>query len=170
MIFVQRFLCLACQRTASILPDEAHPRRWYAGAAILAALVLSLLQDASATRIRADLGCTSGSRGWRSLQRWRRQFLDSLWFWKAAELGHSGGLGVAVPASSARLLRLFLNHLGATDPCPPDECAATARAAVIGTVHDWPERALISRIACGSCLDSEPQVAQTLAPQRRSAA
>lgn len=147
VIFIRRFLCLACQKTASILPDEVHPRRWYAGAAILTALVLSLLQDVSAAKIREMLGAAPGSRGWKSLQRWRAQFLNSLWFWKAAELGYSGVLGEVDRAGSTQRLRRLLNHLGATDPYPPDDCAAAARVVVIGTVHDWPERAVIGRTA-----------------------
>ncbi len=145
VIHVRRFLCLACRRTASILPDEIHPRRWYAGAAILVALVEYLIKGVSAARIRAKLGAIPGSRGWRSLQRWRAQFLDSLWFWKAAELGHASAPGGLDRAASTRFLRRLLNHLGATDPYPPDACVTAARAAVIGTVHQWPDRALISR-------------------------
>ena len=142
VILVRRFLCLACQKTASILPDEVHPRRWYAGAAILVALVGHLIQGVSAAKVRAQLGAGAGSRDWKSLQRWRGQLLGSLWFWKAAELGRA-----AAPnrGQSTRLLRRLLNHLGATDPYPPDECAAAAQAAVIGTVHGWPARVLISR-------------------------
>ena len=149
VILVRRFLCLACQKTASILPDEVHPRRWYAGAAILVALVGHLIQGVSAAKVRAQLGAGAGSRDWKSLQRWRGQLLGSLWFWKAAELGRAAVLGRGSRdidrGLSTRLLRRLLNHLGATDPYPPDECAAAAQAAVIGTVHGWPARVLISR-------------------------
>ena len=147
VIFVRRFLCLACQKTASILPDEVHPRRWYAGSAILVALVGYLIHGVSAARVRAEIGAATGSRGWKSLERWRTQLLNSLWFWKGAELGHAAavvGGGTSRPHST-RLLRRLLNHLGATDPYPPDDCVAVARNAVIGTIHGWPERALIGR-------------------------
>jgi branched-subunit amino acid transport protein len=54
VIFVRRFLCLACRKTASILPEEVHPRRWYAGAAILAALVRYLILGWSAEKVRVS--------------------------------------------------------------------------------------------------------------------
>jgi len=145
IIHVRRFLCLGCKKTVSILPDEVHPRRWYAGAAILYALVQYVIHGVSAAKIRVELGAGVGIRGWMSLERWKRQFLDSLWFWKSAELGLPGSSGGVDRSKSTGLLRRFLNHLGATDPYPPDECAAAARAAVLGTVHQWPDRALISR-------------------------
>ena len=146
VIFVRRFLCLACQKTASILPDEVHPRRWYAGSAILVALVGYLIHGVSAARVRAEIGAAPGSRGWKSLERWRTQLLNSLWFWKGAELGHAAAVGGGTSRPhSTRLLRRLLNHLGATDPYPPDDCVAAARNAVIGTIHGWPERALIGR-------------------------
>jgi len=147
VIFVRRFFCRACRKTASILPDEVHPRRWYAGAAILVALVRYLIEGVSAAMIRAELGSISGSRGWKSLERWKRQFLGSLWFWKAKELGYPDASGDAEPVPSKQWLRRFLNHLGATDPYPPDECVAAACAATSGTIHGWPERAVIGRTA-----------------------
>ena len=143
VIFIRRFLCLACKKTTSIVPDEVHPRRWYAGSAILVALVQYLLQGVSAAIIRARIGATPGSRGWKSLERWKAQLLGSLWFWKAAELGVAAGVE---RGRSAQILRRLLNHLGATDPYPPDECGAAARAAVIETIHDWPDRSIISRV------------------------
>lgn len=150
-IFVRRFLCLACRKTTSILPEEVHPRRWYAGAAILIALARYLTLGWSAEKVRAALGAAPGCRGWRAVGRWTRQLLDSLWFWKAAELGHAGGT-CAVDRSEARQrLRGLLVHLLAPEPKPPDVSASAlanaARNAVLGTVHAWPERQLISRIA-----------------------
>lgn len=145
VIYVRRFLCLTCRRTASILPDEVHPRRCFAGAAILWALAQYLLLGRPAAKVRAAFSGATGSQGWKSLERWSRQLLGSLWFWKAAELGHSGEPRQLDRALSTRLLRRLLVNLGATDPYPPDQCADAAQAAVIGTVHAWPERRLISR-------------------------
>jgi hypothetical protein len=135
VVHIRRFLCLGCRRTASILPDEALPQRWYAGAAILVALVMHLVQGASAEAVRRALECSAGSRGWKALERWKRQFLESLWHWKAAELGCPNGARGAGRAAQAQLLRRFLNRHGATAPYPPDECLEAARAAVIGTAH-----------------------------------
>jgi hypothetical protein len=39
----------------SILPEEVHPRRWYAGAAILAALVRHLILAWSADKVRRSI-------------------------------------------------------------------------------------------------------------------
>ena len=145
VIYVRRFLCLSCGKTMSILPEEVHPRRWYAGAAILAALVRHLILAWSADKVRRSIGAAPASQGWRAVGRWSRQLLDSLWFWKAAELGASGASGAAGSlgrsGAEGRLRRLLV-HLLVTEPKPPDVCLedldAAARDMVRGTVHAWP--------------------------------
>ena len=146
VIFVRRFFCRNCKKTTSVLPPEVHPRRWYAGAAIIAALVRHLILGWSADQVREALGAAPGARAWRTLRRWKAQFLGPLWFWKAAELGAIDEEGASPPLE---LLHRFLMHLGAPSPRPPDVSMvvmeAAAEAAVLGTVHKWPERELVSR-------------------------
>lgn len=43
LIWIRRFLCRACGRTISVLPDSLYPGRWYSAALILASLTLALL-------------------------------------------------------------------------------------------------------------------------------
>lgn len=151
VIFVRRFLCLNCRKTTSVLPEEVHPRRWYAGSAILVALVRYLILGWSAEKVRAALGAAPGSRGWKALERWTKQLLDTLWFWKASELGHVGSFDGVDRSQAAQRLRGFLVHMLVPEPKPPDvsveALANAARAAVLGTVHAWPERRIISRTA-----------------------
>lgn len=146
VIWVRRFLCLNCGKTTSILPEEVHPRRWYAGAAILIALARFLILEWSADEVRAAICAAPGSRGWRAVKRWSTQLLDSLWFWKASELGHVGG---ANRSQATLRLRGFLIHLLVPEPKPPDVPVSAltnaAHTVVLGTVHAWPERRLISR-------------------------
>lgn len=90
VIYVRRFLCLSCGKTMSILPEEVHPRRWYAAAAILAALVRHEIFAWRADKICRSIGAARASQGWRGVGRRSRQLLDSLWFWRAAEPGARG--------------------------------------------------------------------------------
>ncbi len=142
VIHVRRFLCRACKRTVSILPDELHPRRWYSAAAILLALSLSLLRGKLADEVRRHFGAQSENRRWRTLERWKRQLLCSLWAWRAAELGHAAASPPRDDVESASRLRRLLNRHGASDRSPPDEIAAAARAATTNTAHtcteSWP--------------------------------
>lgn len=135
VIHVRRYLCLGCRRTTSVLPDELHPRRWYAAVAILSALTLSLFRGKPVNDIRRQLGGQSETRRWRTLERWKRQLLSPLWRWRAPELGYSN----AKPSSgddecATRLRRLLALH-GASDSSPPDELAVAARAATTNTAH-----------------------------------
>ncbi len=150
-ILVRRFLCLACRRTTSVLPDEVHPRRWYAGAAILIALARYLILGWSAEKVRDSIGAAPGTRGWKAVERWTKQLLDSLWFWKASELGYRSGSGsLDRDEAKRRLCGLLLQqNLHVPEPKPPDIAVgafdSVARNLVRGTVHAWPDRELISR-------------------------
>ena len=143
VIHVRRYRCLTCGRTTTVLPEEALPGHWYAGAAILFALVLSLLHGACAAEVRRRLGMRPDGGRWRSLERWTRQILNPLWGWKGKELAATG------PArdreESRRRLHRLLAHLGVTEPYPPDQFDVVLRAAqsvVRGTAHSrgksWP--------------------------------
>ena len=134
---VRRYLCRGCKRTISILPDDVHPRRWYAAGAILEALRLHLLEGVSERKIRARFGVVTDSESWRSLRRWRSELLVTLWCWLARRLGFSKkaetrGDGVA------RLRRLF-SEAGLEEK---HDSATAARALLRSTVHlrgiTWP--------------------------------
>jgi len=142
LIHVRRYLCLACRRTTSVLPDELHPRRWYGAVAIVTALALSLFDGMSANDIRGQLGGQSETRRWRTLERWKGQLLWRLWPWRAAELGYADGEASHGAVDCATRLRRLLNLHGANDRSPPDEIVAAARAATANTAHtrtkSWP--------------------------------
>ncbi len=87
-ILVRRYLCRGCRRTISILSDDLHPHRWYAAGVIVEALRLHLLEDRSEREIREHFGVAVDSGSWRSLRRWRSQFLVTLWYWLARRLGY----------------------------------------------------------------------------------
>ncbi len=83
VIWIRRFLCLACGHTMSLLPDWLHPWRWYAGPAIVEALFRHCILREPAGSIGARFGRPEGAAEWRSLRRWRKQLLTSptLWGW-----------------------------------------------------------------------------------------
>lgn len=89
VIWIRRFLCLACGRTMSLLPDWLHPWRWYAGTAIVEALYRHCVLRESASEVGAHFGRSPEATGWKSLLRWRRQLLISptLWGWLGPRLG-----------------------------------------------------------------------------------
>ena len=88
-IWIQRFLCLMCGRTMSLLPDWLHPWRWYAGPAIIEALYRHCILRESAVSIGIRFGRSEDSKEWKSLRRWRKQLLISptLWGWLGPRLG-----------------------------------------------------------------------------------
>jgi hypothetical protein len=89
MIWIRRFLCLACGHTMSLLPDWLHPWRWYAGTVIVEALFRHCVLLESAVMIGARFGLPESATEWKSLRRWRRQLLVSptLWGWLGPRLG-----------------------------------------------------------------------------------
>jgi hypothetical protein len=95
VIRVRRFLCLVCGHTMSLLPDWLHPRRWYAGPAIIEALYRHCVLLESASVISARFGRNPEATEWKSLLRWRRQLLLSptLWGWLGPRLGVSKPAG-----------------------------------------------------------------------------
>lgn len=89
IIWVRRFLCLACGHTISRVPDWLHPWRWYAATVIIEALYRHVLLHESAQRLGDRFGWTDDAATGRRLRRWRRQLLVSLtlWGWLAPRLG-----------------------------------------------------------------------------------
>jgi hypothetical protein len=107
VIWIRRFLCLACGRTMSILPDWLHPWRWYAGTVIVEALYRHCVIGESACSIGALFGRPEDATEWKSLRRWRKQLLISstLWGWLGPRLG------ISKPASNRNEGRTCLERL-----------------------------------------------------------
>lgn len=133
LIWIRRFLCRGCRRTISVLPDGLYPGRWYGVVVILSSLVLALVQGVSAAAIRDRFASSGETRGWKTLERWRRQLLAPLWSWLAGQVGVTG------PSQDRgeqhrRLLRLVSLH-GAGARSSLDEIAHVARHLVCETAH-----------------------------------
>ena len=107
VIWIRRFLCLACGHTMSLLPDWLHPWRWYAGPVIVEALFRHCILREPAGSIGARFGRAEGVAEWRSLRRWRKQLLTSptLWGWLGPRLG------AAKPAADRNEGRTYLERL-----------------------------------------------------------
>lgn len=133
LIWLRRFLCRSCRHTISVQPDELCPGRWYAGVAILVSLVLSLLRGKPDAEVRERMTGPREARGWKSLERWRRQLLSPLWGWLARQLGTSGPPGDR-KESHRRLLRLLSLHGAGTDSSS-EELGEVARQLVVATAH-----------------------------------
>ena len=88
-VWIQRFLCMVCGHTISLLPDWLHPWRWYAGPVIIEALYRHCILRESAASIGTRFGRPEDAMEWRSLRRWRKQLLISptLWGWLGPRLG-----------------------------------------------------------------------------------
>lgn len=107
VIWVRRFLCLACGHTTSRLPDWLHPWRWYAATVIIEALWRHCVWRESARTIGARFGRPPDMPDWASLLRWRGQLLISptLWGWLGPRLG------VRQPAAGRAQGHLYLERL-----------------------------------------------------------
>ena len=147
VIFVRRYLCRSCDRTISVLPDTLLPWRWYAGTAMLLALMLSLLQGRTANEVRRRLGQVGETPGWKTLDRWQRQLLAPLWSWMAAQVGSAGhGPGATRAERYERLRRLAALH-GTHARSPDPEIELAARALATGSAHTRMKSWLISHAA-----------------------
>lgn len=132
VISVRRFLCRACRRTISVLPDRLYPGRWYSAIAIVLGLTLSLLAGVPAWKLRERIAGRR-SRDWKTLQRWQRQILAPLWSWLAPQLGFRGP-GCDRRGYRSRMQRLLSLH-GASGTSPPEKLDEVARALVCATAH-----------------------------------
>ena len=139
VIWVRRFLCLACGHTISRLPDWLHPWRWYAAPVIIEALWRhSVLRESSRT-IGARFGRPADALGWASLLRWRVQLLISptLWGWLGPRLG------IRKPAATREQGHLYIERLLAEAPHRIgggvqwlNELATAVRRTLQNLVHD----------------------------------
>ncbi len=147
VIFVRRFLCRGCGRTISVLPNMLLPWRWYAGTAMLVALVLSLLRGKTAREVRGRLGQIGDTPGWKTLDRWQRGLLSPLWGWVAAQIGFAEHGPCASRAERCEGLRRLaaLHGTHARSPDPELELAACALAT--GSAHTRAKSWLIAHVA-----------------------
>ncbi len=131
---VRRYLCRGCGHTISVLSDELHPRRWYAAGVIFEALELHLIQGVSEGEIRRRFGIVTDSESWRSLCRWRRALLATLWYWLARRLGVRGE--ATTREEGCRRLKRILLEASVDDPLD------AARHLLCSTAHSggfsWP--------------------------------
>jgi hypothetical protein len=106
-VWIQRFLCLMCGRTMSLLPDWLHPWRWYGGPVIVEALYRHCILQESALSIGVRFGRPEDAMEWRSLRRWRKQLLISptLWGWLGPRLGATR------PAANRNEAKMYLARL-----------------------------------------------------------
>ena len=151
VVLIQRFLCLMCGHTMSLLPDWLHPWRWYAGPAIIEALYRHCILQESAVSIGVRFGRPDDAMEWKSLQRWRKQLLISptLWGWLGPRLG---AIKPAIDRNEAKIyLERFLSeglHSGAIG-----ELYRTVRRTLRDLVHNrknaWP----LKRFLPGPSLD-----------------
>lgn len=134
-VLVRRYRCRGCGGTASILPDGLLPWRWYAGTAIVVALVLSLLLRRSAAAVRERLDQVGETAGWKTLERWQRRLLAPLWRWKAAQVGVEAGVPGKDRGERAERLRRLLALACASARSPDSELEAAARTLGTDTAH-----------------------------------
>jgi hypothetical protein len=156
LIWVRRFLCLACGHTMSLLPDWLHPWRWYAGTAIVEALYRHCVLLEPACVIGVRFGRPGDATEWRSLRRWRVQLLVSptLWGWLGPRLG------VTKPASNKLEGKIRLERLLAeagivirTGIATLDRICSATRRTLRDLVHDrkkaWPSRRFLPGTTLG---------------------
>lgn len=131
---IRRYRCGGCDRTMSILPDLLHPHRWYAAGVILEALRLHLVEQRTEREIRSRYGVLlTDGESWRSLRRWRRQLVFTLWGWLTAGLGTSGP--AEDRAEGFRRLFRLLAQAGETDVRQPNAGLRAAPILLRRTVH-----------------------------------
>jgi hypothetical protein len=106
-VWVQRFLCLMCGHTMSLLPDWLLPWRWYAAPAIVEALYRHCILQESAVSIGFRFGRPKDATEWKSLRRWRKQLLISptLWGWLGPRFG------ATKPAVNRNEAKIYLERL-----------------------------------------------------------
>jgi hypothetical protein len=139
LIWIRRFLCLACGRTMSVLPDWLHPWRWYAGTVIIEALYRHCVLMESTASIGARFGRPEEAMEWKSLRCWRKQLLvaPTLWGWTGPTLG------VTEPAASRTQCSAYLMRLLAEGNCvvrssilAVEEVSTAVRHTLRDLVHD----------------------------------
>jgi uncharacterized protein DUF6431 len=163
VIWVRRFLCLACGRTISRLPDWLHPWRWYGATVIMEALYRNCILQESARLIGARLGRPADALGWRSPGRWRSQLLMSptLWGWLGPRLG------ISKPAADKREGRVYVQRLLAeaglhlTSPVETlKELATAVRRTLQELVHNRKDAGKIRQFPAGQKVGLTPGAAR----------
>ena len=134
---VRRYLCRGCAHTISVLSDFLHPRRWYAAVVILEALRRHLLEGETEAEVRREFDVPEPAGSWRSLRRWRRALLVTLWFW----LGRR--LGATTPATTRkegrrRVAALLAEATLGSSRDPPSAARALGNSTVYFQGACWP--------------------------------
>jgi hypothetical protein len=172
VIWIRRFLCLACGRTMSLMPDWLHPWRWYAGTVIVEALYRHCILGETVCSIGALFGRPEDATEWKSLHRWQKQLLISptLWGW----LGHR--LGIFKPADDCSKGKTYLERLLAEGGLvfksgvnAVENLSTAVRNTLRDLVHDrknaWPKqqfppglssRRWQRRLSCASPTEKDP--------------
>lgn len=145
VILVRRFVCRGCRTSIAVLPDALLPRRWYAGTAMLLALVLSLLQVQSAAKVRRRLTQRGETSGWKTLDRWQRQLLAPLWGWMAAQIGFAEQRPAAARGERSDRLRRLLALCGVHARSPDAAIERAACALATSTAHTAAKSWLVGR-------------------------
>lgn len=147
VIWIRRFLCLACGHTMSLMPDWLHPWRWYAGTVIVEALYRHCILGETVCSIGALFGRPEDAMEWKSIHRWRKQLLISptLWGWFGTRLG------VFKPAADCSEGKAYLERLLAegglilkTGVNAVENLSVAVRNTLRDLVHDrksaWPKQ------------------------------
>jgi len=150
VIWVRRFLCLACGHTMSLLPDWLHPWRWYAGTVIIEALYRHCILMESAGAIGTLFGRPQDATEWRSLRRWRVQLLISptLWGWLGPRLGITES-AFSRSEGGTYLERLLAEggHIMQAGILAVEEVSSAVRKTLRDLIHDhkgaWPLRSFL---------------------------
>jgi hypothetical protein len=167
VIWVRRFLCLACGHTISRLPDWLHPWRWYAATVIIEALWRHCILRESSRSIGADFGRPEDATDWASLFRWRGQLLISptLWGWLGPRLG------IRKPAKGREQGYLYIERLLAeagqrirTGADWLDELTTAVRRTLQDLVHNRKTAGNIRQFPPGQPSPSSPAPSREASP------
>lgn len=155
-VWIQRFLCLICGHTMSLLPDWLLPYRWYAATAIVEALYRHCILQETAASIGVWFGRPADATEWKSLRRWRKQFLISptLWGWLGPRLG------TTQPATNRNEAKNYIERLlaegrhGGAMEALPDAVRRTLRDLVHNRKTAWPLRRFLPSLFSKDLQDS----------------
>lgn len=137
LVWIRRFLCVLCRHTQSILASWIHPWRWYRVDRIVEAVYRSEIGKKPVKDLQEELTgvfCERREKGWRTLTRWKQDFLE-----KRSLFGWLGSARVATLGVGARLGRLLFGQRpdgpAALGDWSVEAVRDAARAALAGTCH-----------------------------------